>query len=193
MPTRNGTRNTSKKIVETLSFKIVTESVNHEALLEQMIVDYDGTEACELPILLSCVRALAFVHQVGHWTATADTFYGDHLLFERLYNSTNEEVDKVAEKAIGTSSMMMIHPVQQVTHEALVVEAMCSNLSEMPTSNDLTQRSYEAEMHFLGILELLYKRMETNGTLSLGVDNFLQGLADNHEASIYLLKQRMGG
>lgn len=195
MPTRNGTRDSSKakRIVETISFQIVTSSVDHTEILEQMIVDYHEMQWCELSILLSSLRALAFTHQMSHWTAAGDPFYGDHLLFERLYNDIVPEIDTVAEKTVGMGGAVMLHPLQQVRHEALLVEAMCSPATKMPTAVELAQRSYTAEMHFMGMLDALVDRMKDNGCWTIGVENMIGEIADKHEGHIYLLKQRTAG
>ncbi len=181
-----------KRIVETIGFQIATESADHSALIERMIVDYHETKWCELSILLSCLRALALVHQLSHWTSSSEPFYGDHLLFERLYNGIVPEIDQVAEKAVGMGGPVMLHPVHQVAHEALLVATMCPHNDGIPTAEELASRSYEAEMHFMGVIEALADRMQNNGSWSLGVENMLGEIADNHEASLFLLKQRVG-
>jgi DNA-binding ferritin-like protein len=197
MPTRDGTRDSSKskskKIVETISFQIVTSGTDHSALLEQMIVDYHESQWCELPILLSCLRALAFTHQMSHWTSSGDPFYGDHLLFERLYDGVVPEIDTVAEKAVGMGGSIMLHPIHQANHEALLINTMCGQGTNIPNAAELSQRSYQAEMHFMGMLNALVERMKNNGCWSIGVENMLGEIADKHEGHIYLLKQRVAG
>ena len=51
--------------------------------------------------------------------------------------------------------------------------------------------SVRAELRFMAFLEMIYSRLESSEQLSLGVDNFLQGIADKHEGLLYLLKQRV--
>lgn len=52
-------------------------------------------------LYIASLKALALIHQHSHWTAKGVTFYGDHLLFERLYNDTLELLDEAAEKFVG--------------------------------------------------------------------------------------------
>jgi DNA-binding ferritin-like protein len=194
MPIQSGTRSTSKKkLTETISFQIATSGVSHEALVEQMVVDYHATTYCELAILLSSLRALALTHQFSHWTSSGDPFYADHLLFERLYNMIVPQIDKVAEKTIGMGGSVLLHPLHQVNHEALLMQTMCPAGSRVPNSAELARRSYEAEMHFMGIFDNLMHRMKCTGTISLGVENMLGEIADAHEEAIYLLRQRVIG
>src|SRR5574338_1361252 len=52
-------------------------------------------------LYVATLKAIALIHQHNHWTTKGLTFYGDHLLFERLYNSTLKDVDLAAEKFMG--------------------------------------------------------------------------------------------
>lgn len=87
----------------------------------------------------------------------------------------------------------MLHPLHQVSHETLFVQTMCPQGTTLPSAEELARRSYEAEMHFVGILEILVGRMKGNGSWSIGVENMLGEIADTHEGNVYLLKQRVVG
>ena len=193
MLTRDFTRKTSKRLVETISFQIATSCVDHAALVEKMVMDYNNATWCELPIIVSALRALSFTHQINHWVASGDPFYGDHLLFERLYNQSSGEIDTVAEKSVGLGGSSIMNPSHQVAHEALLMQILCPSNSTLPNSEELARRSYEAEMHFMGILDILTKKMEMEGNWSIGVENMLGQIADTHESHVYLLKQRVVG
>ena len=194
MQIRNGTQDSFKiKIVETIAFQLATSCVDHTSILERMIVDYHDTKWCELPILLSCLRALNFTHQLGHWTANGDAFYSDHLFFERLYNDILPEIDSVAEKTVGMGGSIMMNAIHQADHESLLIKIMCSENTNIPNSGELVRRSYEAEMHFLGILSIMATRLQTNGCWTIGVENLFGEIADKHEEHAYLLKQRVTG
>src|ERR1039457_192217 len=52
-------------------------------------------------LYIASLRAIALVHQLNHWSSKGDTFYGDHLLFERIYKSALEDLDLSAEKFVG--------------------------------------------------------------------------------------------
>jgi len=43
------------------------------------------------------------------------------------------------------------------------------------------------------LLKGVYELLDSEGHLTLGLDNFLQGLADAHETNLYLIQQRLGG
>jgi DNA-binding ferritin-like protein len=48
--------------------------------------------------LLAILRALQWSHQTAHWKVRGEPFYGDHLLFQKLYEAVGEEIDTLAEK-----------------------------------------------------------------------------------------------
>jgi hypothetical protein len=133
-----------------------------QALFNSMLNGYAGAPAAELGVLLSALKALAVVHQSHHWQTRGVTYYGDHLLFERIYGNVDGEVDGIAEKAVGFGPHLLVQPIVVSTHQLMV------------------------------LLHLAYAGLEKSGLLSLGVDNRLQGIADKHEENIYLLQQRAG-
>ena len=52
-------------------------------------------------LYIATLKAIALIHQHSHWTTKGAPFYGDHLLFERLYNSALKDLDLAAEKFMG--------------------------------------------------------------------------------------------
>ena len=52
-------------------------------------------------VYIASYKALALIHQHNHWTTKGSSFYGDHLLFEKLYNKALEDLDLAAEKFMG--------------------------------------------------------------------------------------------
>jgi hypothetical protein len=163
-----------------------------QALLESMVADYGATKMAELAALVAYLRALSTVHQTHHWQTRGCSYYGDHLLFERLYNTANGEVDGVAEKAVGTGQHLLVQPIMQTAHLGQVLKCLYNGAPVDPDPTGYVALSLRAELCFMVFLQLVYAHLETNGGLSLGVDNMLQGIADKHEESLYLLRQRMG-
>ena len=149
-----------------------------------------------LPAILVFLRALTLIHHSHHWLTKGGDFYGDHLLFERLYTETLEEVDQVGERAIGTGSpIAYLTPTAQAKQMAYLVSSLCNapltdsmHIDEGP--NNLVRVSLEAEKKFIGCLERVTAQMETEGALSRGVDDLLAGIQDQHESHVYLLGQR---
>lgn len=136
--------------------------------------------------LLSSLQALSLVHRVGHWTSKGPESYSDHLLFERLYNSVEEEVDKVAEKALG----MGLDPI------GILPLTLSRTTSAFLRLDDVGQigvvEAMNAELTFLSVLrEVLGEVAALDEVSWKGVDNLLAGIMDKHEEHVYLLQQRM--
>ena len=51
----------------------------------QAVPDEDVVE--KLQWLLACLRAQYWMYQQSHWQVMGPEYYGNHLLFERLYES----------------------------------------------------------------------------------------------------------
>ena len=71
---------------------------------DEMVSEWNMSPCPQLSVILVNLRFLALVHQTNHWVAKGDAFYGDHLLFSRLYDTVNGEVDSIAEKAVGVGT-----------------------------------------------------------------------------------------
>lgn len=121
--------------------------------------------------LLAHHRFLYLAYQNLHWTAHGSSYYGDHLLFQRLYEKLANEVDQIAERAIG-----MGHPeIVGLQHTAPLL------LNPM----DLYV-VVEVEKTLAGALF----DYEANAS-SLGVKDLMASLADSREEDLYLLGQRI--
>ena len=126
--------------------------------------------------LLSYMRALSQAYQHAHWESSGENFYEDHLLFQRLYESVNDELDKVAEKIIGIfGDGGSLDPLKdaEYTHEYL---------DQITSIEDFIKSEKQ-------LLETIKGIMSLDG-VSDGVQNLLQGIADTHEGHIYLLNQK---
>jgi DNA-binding ferritin-like protein len=150
-----------------------------------------------LPAILTLLRALAMVHQSHHWLTYGPAFYGDHILFERLYNDIVGEIDQVAERAVGMgASKTALHPGAQAAQVARIVEALCGNgvtFGEGENPDVYVSTSLRAERWFLDCMKQLSASLSAVNQLSRGTDNLLQGIEDKHEEHVYLLIQRTGG
>jgi DNA-binding ferritin-like protein len=148
-----------------------------------------------LPTVLVFLKALTTIHQSHHWLTYGETYYADHLLFERLYNQTIEDVDGVAEKAVGTGAPLdKMHPGLQSSIVAHIVKKYCGDgvvYSGGENPKTYLEVSLLAETQFLACMDEISKVMKEKGELSRGVDNMLAGIEDKHEGHLYLLKQRL--
>lgn len=136
--------------------------------------------------LLGLCHALYWHHWTMHWQTKGGPFYGDHLLFERLYSGMVSEIDTVAEK------LVQMHGSQAVAVE-LIYPVTGTWLSRWLSETDPVVRSERAERDFQQAIRSIYDDLKESGELSLGLDDFLMSTANAHETNLYLLQQRLGG
>lgn len=134
--------------------------------------------------ILTNLKALYEAYYTAHWTAFGEPYYGDHLLYQRLYEGVQEEVDGVAERALGLlRDDAIVNPILLSQGVTEVLQSMFEN-GVTPTSLLL------AEMSFLQVLSSIINQLRSSGVLTDGVEDLLQGIASNHEESVYLLSRR---
>jgi len=133
--------------------------------------------------LIAALRACQWVHWVNHWNSTGSDSYGDHLLFERLYDAIGAEVDGLAEKLLGSGDIQSINPVEIAEWTFTIVRGWAQD----SVGGSLADLSLRAEG---GVLEPLHNLLRGNG-ITIGTRNMLEGVADLHETHVYLLKQRL--
>jgi DNA-binding ferritin-like protein len=147
----------------------------------------DSADSAEmLTGLLGRLKALYWFHWTAHWQTAGASFYGDHLMFERMKDSTAEEIDQLAEKIVGLFGAGAVNPHHVLEHEQM----------SMPTEGtgfDLAGKAFDLESQFQAELKNCYDHLEMADLLPLGLDDFLQALASAHDTNIYLLQQRLGG
>lgn len=178
-----------KRLVETLEMSMAADP-NVGIMTDNMIAEWGGVKFPELSVLLVHLKFLATVHQSHHWTTKGESYYGDHLLFERLYDSVRGEIDSVAEKTVGLGSNSNVDITLQTSQLLKLVQGY-GMTSTIPQPTELAKRSYLAEMNFLKVTSHLVCSMKEYGTLTRGLDNLVAGIEDGHESHIYLLKQRI--
>ncbi len=132
--------------------------------------------------LLAALRTIYIVHQTAHWQAAGDPAYGDHLLFQRLYESVTGEIDTLAEKMVGMFGGVSVSLVVQ----GPLIGVMTKQSSQI---KGLHERSLYLERSLQTYLKFVYDELKKMGTLSLGMDDFLMATASAHETHVFLLQQ----
>jgi DNA-binding ferritin-like protein len=178
-----------RRLSETLEMSLVVEP-NLDIVTDNMVAQWGTVSYPQLSVLLVHLRFLAMVHQYHHWITKGEPFYGDHLLFQRLYEGVLEEIDSVAEKAIGLGSTANVDLVLQTSQLLKLVQGQ-GMTTTIPQPAELAKRSYLAEMNFLKAASHLVEHLKECGTLTRGLDNLIAGIEDKHEGNVYLLKQRV--
>lgn len=136
--------------------------------------------------LLTFLWYLRIGHQKVHWSVKGNNYYGDHLLFQRLYEEVEAEIDPLAEKILG---------LEGPTFEILTPEDMLKlhlKFKGFELIEDPYERSLMANTLFLKGLQRVFDALEQSGQLTMGLEDMLTAMASKHEEHSYLLQQRVG-
>ncbi len=174
--------------------KLVAETANESPATQiflHLVGEYQNIILAELGALVAILRAAALVHQSHHWQTRGDTFYGDHLLYERMYNESLDFIDRVAERAVGSGHRLLVHPVIQANQVGPLVKFFCGDLKTDPSPDDYAAVSFMTEVYVLSFLGMAHAALEGQQILTHGTDNLLQDASDKHESFVYLLRQRV--
>lgn len=129
---------------------------------------------------VAMLRLITLIHKHSHWKCKAPEFYGNHLLFERIYNNANDRADAAAEKLIG------LYGNDALKHDT---QTKLMNKLNKYTSEDHIQNSLDAEKDFISMAKELYDKLKEVGELTLGLDDLIMSQANEAEVSVYLLNQ----
>jgi len=135
-----------------------------------------------LLMLLAGLRSAHLSHWTTHWQVKGMPYYGDHLLMDKLYNSIPEEIDVLAEKIVAEFGGESVDLNAQMTEMTIQVKAINE------ASTDPLHRALCVEEFLQDLFEVVYEALE--GQISLGMDDYIMAIANNHETNLYLLKQR---
>ena len=162
--------------------------------LDDLFVSYGDSRFAELAVFLDLLRSLQFLHQQHHWQVAGSSAYGDHLLFQRLYEGLALEIDSVGEKTAamgGTELVASRHSLMNMPRFLNAVQDAAGISQTETSSNFMIRKSLLAEKSFISAGEKLMRMLEEKKQLSRGIENLLGGILDAHETNIYLLEQRL--
>lgn len=139
---------------------------------------------------LALMKALEVYYKHAHWVSKGESFYGDHLFFERLYESMGDQIDTLGEKMVGACG-------DSAVSAKTIVGMMSEILDKTPDMSDnilgleLVTEALKLEKLFLSKTASLYSYMKEKESLTLGWDDMLMSIANEHESNVYLLSQRI--
>lgn len=138
-------------------------------------------------LYVATLKALALIHQHNHWTTNGEMFYGEHLLFQRLYETTLEDLDTSAEKFIGLfGEECMNYDLQAELLNKVLLRY--KNLEGSPV-----EMSLAAVKDFLTFSKESYDCFKNENKMTLGLDDMIMSIASSTEESVYLLQQTLRG
>lgn len=133
--------------------------------------------------LLAYLRAMYLSYQTSHWQTKGPTYYGNHLLFQRLYESVQGEVDALAEKVVGYVGPAGVEAQGQSGLIASHFNAFAFY------GDDHHVRGLRTEEALQRYLKSAYDEIKASGMMTLGLDDWLMATASAHETNVYLLQQ----
>lgn len=129
--------------------------------------------------LWAALRASHHVYWTLHWQAKGAPYYGDHLLYQRLYEARVKEIDRVAEAVAALYGSDKLDPVAAWNAAGAVIAAT------MAAPNPGIRAAE-------GILGASNRANAAIGQHPYGVavNNVIAGIADSALEALYLLQQR---
>lgn len=137
-------------------------------------------ESC-LPAMLNLWAKLRMAHHLYwtlHWQAKGSSFYGDHSLFQGLYQARIEEIDNLAELIAAHYGSSQLDPVRSW---AMAQECIMGAVGA-PSPVSIAEMVLEAvEEANEACMECAYPA---------GTTNLIADIGTNHLKALYMLKQR---
>lgn len=189
----------TKYLAESISPEIAmkAEKLAGQIFMKEVpIFDKQGARYADLAVFLGVLRALYMIHQSHHWQSMGKDFYGDHLMFQRLYEGIAPEIDQVAEKLVGLGGIELTNYFAQM-HHMQTFQKVVSDKSKSPIEVSLMAEAIFIEMGNLMLTRLAEARKGAEETIHManlrtpGLENMVEGILDLHESHIYLLGQRL--
>lgn len=142
--------------------------------------------------VLAYLRAIQWYAWTGHWRASGDTFYGDHLLLNRLYAGRgggpkiNDQIDDLGERIVAYFGPQKVDPG--------FINKLTGQIIETHRYGDKFKALYSLEEGCQHAIRLAWEANQKSGAyMSLGLDDYLMSLANERDTAIYLLGRRLGG
>lgn len=134
--------------------------------------------------VLALLRAIHWSHWTSHWQVKGSPFYGDHLLFQRLYEDIVEDIDTLAEKIVSYYGSEAVNSIAQINMTKTFLELL-------PKKGRPIQNGIVLERMLQKVLAQSYDMLKNSDDLTLGLDDYLMALANKHETNVYLIEQRL--
>jgi DNA-binding ferritin-like protein len=135
-------------------------------------------------LYVATLRSIYLIEQQAHWQTKGLGFYGDHLLFERIYKVAAEDADAAAERFIGLFGADSVDAKAQAEYIGKVL-AKYSNKEEQ------LEIALAIEKDFISFGDQFYSELDKAEVLTLGLEDLLPHISGNRETAVYLLQQAL--
>lgn len=178
-----------------INVDLLDNPADEEELLTKVLEPFSGQTYAELGAIVGMLEGLAVLFQTFHWRVNGDTFYGDHLMFQRIYEGIDGQIDGIAEKALGLGATSLISP-SKITETMDIFLDHCNQMHSLVTDDENMNFAYakkgKAALElFIHTVEKMMVDLKDKNQLTKGLDNMLAGVLDAQEGYVYLLKQRV--
>ena len=161
---------------------------------ESKVPEVDLTNLCPKELftkLVVALRGMQIWFHGAHVLAKGTGFSGDHVnLFGRIYTEIDDQLDGAMEKAIGVTGDESVVCPQKVIETLSKMSGLYGSPSGAP-SIEIARTGNDIVGDFLIALEVIYLALKAQDMMTLGVEDFIAGLANTHEGYAYLLGQRI--
>lgn len=140
--------------------------------------------------LLAYLRALRWQYHTTHWQVKGSNYYGDHLLFERLYAGEGGGPD-LDSQIDGLGERMTRYFGPDSVKDSAILPLTQTVLAEAEREMDPIRRAMALESETQEQISHAYEALKRSGHKTLGLDDFLMALADERDTALYLLGQRL--
>jgi DNA-binding ferritin-like protein len=145
-------------------------------------IDKAASTVAVLQEVLGLLRGQYWNYWTSHWQVKGPNFYGNHLLFQRIYEGIQAEVDTLAEKIVGYFG-------EEHVENTVIMEKMHHWFDEWNKTKDPLDRAIQSEQDMQVAFKRCYDKLKEMDDISLGLDDFLMAVANAHETNLYLLQQ----
>jgi DNA-binding ferritin-like protein len=146
------------------------------------VIENAKSSAEILQEMLSLLRGQYWNYWTTHWQVKGPNYYGNHLLFRRLYEALQAEIDTLGEKIVAYFG------TDEVEND-LIMEKSHEWIKKWAKIGDPVERAIRSEEDMQNIFKAGYKKLDESKDMSLGLDDFLMATANAHETNLYLLGQ----
>lgn len=134
--------------------------------------------------VLGCLRAQYLSYQTSHWQVVGQSFYGNHLLFERLYSSVLLQIDALAEKLVGYLGRDAV----DLDYQIRTIASYTVRWTQIDCHH---KRGLQSEADIQAALKRAYDGIKQVKAMTLGLDDWIMATANAHEENEYLLQQAL--
>lgn len=131
---------------------------------------------------VTLLKAAYEVHQRNHWLCAG---YGNHQLFQRLYEDIAQAIDEAGEKTVSIFGDL------KEEEGASDIAKQYSPEGEHTGLRGYLESSLAIEEKLQELGERVYNELKEAGDMTLGLDDMIMSQASGGETRVYLLRQAL--